>query len=173
MAILKNEPIYPFREGDYTKPVHIIVEGSYEEIGYDLAKLGKETYGCELGIYDDSVRVALIYEHITTIEKAINNINKLSEESDPNYNQLIRWVMNKESHAEKLQDIVSQYFLHQRIKPADPADQDAYAKYVKSLTLLHEMLVYAMKCKQTRDQAFIDNLRKTVTDFENAYFHKH
>jgi nickel superoxide dismutase len=36
---------------------------------------------CEVpcGIYDDSVRVALIYEHITTIEKAINNINKLSE----------------------------------------------------------------------------------------------
>ncbi len=35
MAILKNEPIYPFKEGDYTKPVHIIVQGSYEEIGYD------------------------------------------------------------------------------------------------------------------------------------------
>ena len=55
MAILKNEPIYPFKEGNYTKPVHIIVQGSYEEIGYDLAKLGKETYGCKLGIYDDPI----------------------------------------------------------------------------------------------------------------------
>jgi nickel superoxide dismutase len=120
---------------------------------------------CEVpcGIYDDSVRVALIYEHITTIEKAINNINQLSEESDPNYNQLIRWVMNKESHAEKLQDIVSQYFLHQRIKVAD----------VKSLTLLHEMLVYAMKTKQTTDLAFIEKLRETVHSFEDHYFGNH
>lgn len=130
---------------------------------------------CEVpcGIYDDSVRVALIYEHITTIEKAINNINQLSEESDPNYNQLIRWVMNKESHAEKLQDIVSQYFLHQRIKVADPADQDAYNNYVKSLTILHEMLVYAMKTKQTTDLAFIEKLRETVHDFEHHYFGNH
>ena len=130
---------------------------------------------CEVpcGIYDDSVRVALIYEHITTIEKAINNINQLSEESDPNYNQLIRWVMNKESHAEKLQDIVSQYFLHQRIKVADPAEQDAYTSYVKSLTLLHEMLVYAMKTKQTTDLAFIEKLRETVHAFEHHYFGGH
>ncbi|MEM8908198.1 MAG: superoxide dismutase [Ni], partial [Bacteroidota bacterium] len=53
---------------------------------------------CEVpcGIYGDSLRVALISEHIRTIEKASNQINKLSKESNPNYNQLIRWVVNKE-----------------------------------------------------------------------------
>jgi len=130
---------------------------------------------CEVpcGIYDDSVRVALIYEHITTIEKAMNNINVISQEANPNYNQLIRWVMNKESHAEKLQEIVSQYFLHQRIKVTDPADQENYDKYVKSLTLLHQILVYAMKTKQTTDLTFIEELRKTVHSFEEIYFHGH
>jgi nickel superoxide dismutase len=130
---------------------------------------------CEVpcGIYDDSVRVALIYEHISTIEKAMNNINELSQDANPNYNQLIRWVMNKESHAEKLQDIVSQYFLHQRIKLTDPAEKEKYDKYVKSLTLLHEMLVYAMKTKQTTDLSFIEKLRKTVHSFEEVYFHGH
>ena len=130
---------------------------------------------CEVpcGIYDDSLRVALIYEHITTIEKAMNNINSHSSESDPNYNQHVRWIMNKESHAEKLQEIVSQYFLHQRIKVADPADQDAYNSYVKSLTLLHEMLVYAMKTKQTTDLAFVEKLRETLHDFEHHYFGNH
>jgi nickel superoxide dismutase len=130
---------------------------------------------CEVpcGIYDDSVRVALIYEHITTIEKAMNNIKELSKEASPNYNQLIRWVMNKESHAEKLQNIVSQYFLHQRIKVTDTSEEEAYEKYVKSLTLLHEMLVYAMKTKQTTDQEFIDKLRTTLHTFEEVYFHGH
>ena len=37
MAILKNEPIYPFTEGNYAKPHHIIIAGSEEEIGYELA----------------------------------------------------------------------------------------------------------------------------------------
>ena len=81
--------------------------------------------------------------------------------------------MNKESHAEKLQDIVSQYFLHQRIKITDPADKEAHDKYVKSLTLLHEILVYAMKTKQTTDLLFIEELRKTVHSFEEVYFHGH
>jgi nickel superoxide dismutase len=136
---------------------------------------GKSYAHCEVpcGIYDDSVRVALIYEHISTIEKAMNNINEISQEANPNYNQLIRWVMNKESHAEKLQDIVSQYFLHQRIKLTDPSDQEKYDKYVKSLTLLHEMLVYAMNTKQTTDLSFIEKLRTTVHSFEEVYFHGH
>jgi nickel superoxide dismutase len=130
---------------------------------------------CEVpcGIYDDSVRVALIYEHISTIEKAMNNIIELTQDTNPNYNQLIRWVMNKESHAEKLQEIVSQYFLHQRIKITDPADTEKYDKYVKSLTLLHEMLVFAMKTKQTTDLSFIEKLRETVHSFEEVYFHEH
>jgi len=55
MTILKNVQIYPFKEDDYTKPHHIVVEGSSEEIGYDLAKLAKENYGCKLGVYDDPV----------------------------------------------------------------------------------------------------------------------
>lgn len=69
---------------------------------------------CEVpcGIYNDSVRVKLIYEHISTIEKAMQNINSISNSKKSQYNQLVRWVNNKESHATKIQNIVSQYFLH-------------------------------------------------------------
>ena len=35
MAILKNEPLFSFTEGNYAKPHHIIVSGSDEEIGYE------------------------------------------------------------------------------------------------------------------------------------------
>lgn len=55
MSVLKNTPIYEFKDGDYSKPRHIIVAGSYEEIGFDLATIAKKDYDCELGIYDDPI----------------------------------------------------------------------------------------------------------------------
>lgn len=130
---------------------------------------------CEVpcGIYDDSVRVALIKEHITTIEKSMTQINELTKSATPNYNQLIRWVMNKEEHAVKIQEITSQYFLHQRIKLTDPNDKPAFEKYQKQLVLLHQISVYSMKCKQTTDLANIKKLRELVSQFESSYFHSH
>lgn len=130
---------------------------------------------CEVpcGIYEDSVRIVMINEHITTIEKSMNMINEISKSEKPNYNQLIRWVNNKEEHAKKIQEIASQYFLHQRIKLTDPNNETAYRKYQKQLELLHQVLVYSMKCKQTTDLSFIEQLRTAVGLFENSYFHAH
>ena len=136
----------------------------------------KEAFAhCEIpcGIYADSIRISLINEHITTIEKSMTQIVEISKSTTPNYNQLIRWVNNKEEHAKKIQEIVSQYFLHQRIKVVEEDQKEAYAKYQKQLGLLHKMLVYSMKAKQTTDMAFIEKLRTTVSDFEKAYFHTH
>jgi len=137
---------------------------------------GKSSFAhCEIpcGIYGDSLRVEQIAEHIRTIEKSMNQINELSQEGDKNYNQLVRWITNKEEHATKIQDIVSQYFLHQRIKPVDPSNQEAYEKYTTHLTLLHELLVYSMKSKQTTDLKYIEKMRETLQKFEDAYFHTH
>nr|WP_321358099.1 superoxide dismutase [Ni] [uncultured Draconibacterium sp.] len=127
---------------------------------------------CEIpcGIYGDSVRIALLYEHIETIEKSMNQINELSKSENPDYNQLVRWVMNKEEHAKKMQEIVSQYFLHQRIKITSSADEEAYRKYVKQLELLHHLSVFAMKSKQSTDLSIIDTLREKLHLFEHAYF---
>lgn len=130
---------------------------------------------CEIpcGIYGDSLRIVQITEHITTIEKSMNQINELSAEENINYNQLIRWVMNKEDHAAKIQEIVSQYFLHQRIKLTDSSNKEAYEKYTKQLVLLHKLLVYSMKAKQTTDLVYIEKMRETLRKFEDIYFHKH
>ena len=127
---------------------------------------------CEIpcGIYGDSLRVALLYEHIETIEKSMNMINTLSDEESPDYNQLVRWVVNKEEHANKMQEIVSQYFLHQRVKPVTADNDEAYRKYTKQLELLHNILVFAMKSKQSTDLAVIDTLREKLHAFEHAYF---
>ncbi|MEW6411974.1 MAG: superoxide dismutase [Ni] [Candidatus Zixiibacteriota bacterium] len=131
---------------------------------------------CEIpcGIYDDSVRVTLMREDITTIEKSMDEINKLSAEGDKNYNQLVRWITNKEAHADKLMGIVTQYFMTQRIKPATADNAQAYEKYQEEISLLHQMLVSAMKCKQTTDKAHTAKLRELVDKFAASYFdHTH
>lgn len=130
---------------------------------------------CEVpcGIYGDSIRVALIKEHIETIEKSMKMIEELSQAETMNYNQLVRWINNKDEHAEKLQEIVSQYFLHQRIAPVDPDNDAAYKLYTRKLELLHRLLVYAMKSKQTTDLGYIVKLNDTINQFEHLYFEKH
>jgi len=120
---------------------------------------------CEIpcGIYDDEMRINMMAEHVTTIEKSMKQILKLKTSQPVDYNQLIRWVMNKENHADKLQEIVTQYFMTQRIK----LDTD---HYTEKLSLLHKMLVYAMKCKQTTNLAHISTLRSVLKSFHDLYF---
>ena len=123
------------------------------------------TAHCEIpcGIYDDELRANLIYEHSVTIEKSMKEIAELSKQNPVNYNQLVRWVSNKEEHATMIQHTISQYFMTQRIRP------DA-EKYIDKLSVLHKMLQTAMKCKQSIDLANIQTLRSLLKEFEILYF---
>ncbi|MCF8333757.1 MAG: superoxide dismutase, Ni [Bacteroidales bacterium] len=129
---------------------------------------------CEVpcGIYNDHLRVKQLYEHFTTIEKSMNQIEALQAKEDKNYNQIVRWVTTKEDHAKKVQRIVEQYFMHQRIKMKENSNEEAYDQYVKQITLAHKLVVYAMKTKQTTDQKYVKKLRDTLEAFEKAYFSK-
>jgi nickel superoxide dismutase len=100
----------------------------------------------------------------------MQEITSLSAKTPVNYNQLVRWVMNKEDHADKIMDLVADYFLSQRIKKPAEATGDEYQAYVTQLTLLHEITVTAMKAKQTTDLANVAKLRELVGKFRLAYF---
>ena len=142
-------------------------------VSLSLASIQSKAH-CEIpcGIYGDSIRFALLYEHIATVEKSMNMIRELSAQASPDYNQLVRWVVNKEEHAAKIQEIVSQYFLHQRIKPVTGEDKAARDKYLSKLESLHNILVLAMKSKQSTDAGIIDSLNETVHNFEHLYYDK-
>lgn len=126
---------------------------------------------CEIpcGIYDDELRMKLIEEHIGTIEKSMKEIVALSKTAPVNYNQLVRWIGNKEAHADEIQEIVSEYFMTQRVKPTEPGEA-AYEKYARQIALLHAMLVEAMKAKQTTDTGPVERLKALVAEFRDAYF---
>lgn len=122
------------------------------------------------GIYGDHTRFELLKEHIKTIEKSINEINKLSANPAANMNQLVRWVNNKDKHADDFTDIVTYYFLAQRIKIKEAKDKKEFNDYQMKVTLLHQMMVYAMKCKQTTDVKNTQQLQMLVDQFREIYF---
>ena len=125
----------------------------------------KASAHCEIpcGIYNDEMRITMIMEHIATVEKSMNQIMEIEKEKQHHANQLVRWIMNKERHADEIQEIVTQYFMTQRIKV------DA-KNYEKKLGLLHQILVYSMKCKQTTNVDYPHKLRLLVQEFHTLYF---
>ncbi len=110
------------------------------------------------GIYDDQMRIHMMEEHVSTIEKAMKQIA-----ANENENQTVRWIMNKDKHADELTDIVTYYFMAQRIKP----DVD---QYPEKLQTLHKIMIYSMKSKQTTDLSNVEKLKELIHTFEHLYF---
>lgn len=119
------------------------------------------------GIYDDPARIAELKEDAQTIRKAVTSMQTMVEDDDTDpllgFNQGARWVVTKDQHAQNIQDVVSYYFLTQRVK-AVPADlsMPGHEHYVQQLMGFHRILVAAMKCKQTVDIANVDELDKAI-----------
>ncbi|WP_096433778.1 superoxide dismutase [Ni] [Labilibaculum antarcticum] len=136
-----------------------------------LVGTSNKTYAhCEIpcGIYADSLRIIMLSEDIETIEKSMKMINELSSAEEVDYNQLVRWITNKEDHANKIQNIATQYFMFQRLKVSD--DAEVQKKNAKLLAVLHEICVYAMKSKQTTDLKYIEKLNEAVHNLSHLYF---
>jgi nickel superoxide dismutase len=126
---------------------------------------------CQLpcGIYDDPMRFEMLSEHIATIEKSTKEILELSKDPSKNASQLVRWVENRDHHADEFAEIVSYYFLQQRIEPIADSNQAAYSTYTGKLALCHRLMVAAMKSKQTNEGQPVSDLRKLLADFQKAY----
>ena len=112
------------------------------------------------GIYDDAARIKHLQEDATTIGKAVDQIRRLAEKHDAeSLNQSVRWINTKEEHASSIIEIVSDYFLTQKVKPVAPG-AEGYDAYLKSLADHHAVMVAAMKTKQTVDPANVEALNK-------------
>ncbi len=119
------------------------------------------------GIYSDAMQIVQIREDLQTIDKSITMIKKLSGNSDSQaLNQLSRWINAKDQHAQKIQDVISRYFLTQRIKQNSK-------NYENQLITLHQLLVSIMKCKQNVEKQHIAKSYELLDDFSKFYFDEH
>jgi len=120
------------------------------------------------GIYDDHARVQSMLEDAATVEKSVKLISELAGKTDAqSQNQLVRWVMNKEKHAQQIISTISDYFLTQRVKPSQEDYAERLAKH-------HAVIVAAMKAKQNADMEHAKGLRDGIEALA-AYYppHKH
>ena len=131
-----------------------------------LCILGPFSFGhCQVpcGIYDDAIRVRQMLEDVSTIDKAINQIIELNDKSDAqSTQQLVRWVNNKEIHADKIITTISNYFLTQRVKPSAE-------DYLLRLSEHHQVILLSMKVKQKTDAEVAEDLRKSVEALSKYY----
>ncbi|HKK19566.1 MAG TPA: superoxide dismutase [Ni] [Opitutales bacterium] len=117
------------------------------------------------GIYGDELKFGELEQHVETITKSARLVRELSAKDEltaQDHQQLVRWVNNKESHASKIIDEAANYFLAQRIKP----DQDHYKD---KLELLHHIILYSMKSKQSSDAEAPETLGKKIAEFKGLY----
>jgi nickel superoxide dismutase len=119
------------------------------------------------GIFDDANVIGTLRTDQATIAKACTEIVALSKDPAANAQQIVRWTTNKESHAQDVQDKVLNYFLAQRLKlPETDADK---AAYMEKLALCHEIIVAAMKCKQSTDLANVEKLGTLLETFAKEF----
>ncbi len=144
-----------------------------ESLAPALAAPASPIVHCQVpcGIYGDQMRIDMLMEDAATIEKGMTQLVAMDAEEAPSKNQMVRWVMNKDQHAQNIQETVASYWLAQRIKtPKDASDAAAMKKYHGQLEDMHRITVAAMKCKQTTDVANVNELRRLALEFSGTYF---
>jgi len=126
------------------------------------------------GIYDDSGRIRQMHEDVTTISKAMVQINDLTDKQNQgtvqaqNWNQLTRWINTKETHANNIIKVTSEYFLTQKCA-AVAKGTPGYDKYLENLATHHRVLKAAMVTKQTVDPDKAHDLGHAVADLGKVY----
>ena len=140
------------------------------EAGTTLSAATAAPFHCQVpcGIYGDKMRIDMLMEDCATIEKAMTSLQAMDAEESPSKNQMVRWVVTKEQHAQDIQDMVAAYWLAQRVKA--PKDASGTDKYHAQLLNMHRITVAAMKCKQTTDKSHVEALRKAALEFSATYF---
>ncbi len=126
--------------------------------GFTLIIPQQATAHCQIpcGIYDDHARVKAMLEDAATVEKAAKLVGELAGKSDAqSHNQRVRWVVNKEKHAQNVISTISDYFLTQRVKPSQK-------DYVERLKKHHAVIVAAMKAKQNADPKYAGALKASI-----------
>ena len=147
------------------KLLTVMLLTAFASTGANLLSPQLSSAHCQIpcGIYDDHARVHSMLEDVDTIEKSVKMIGELSGKTDAqSQNQLVRWIMNKEKHAQIIISTISDYFLTQRVKP-DQKD------YTERLARHHAVIVAAMKAKQNVDMKNVKTLRESVQALSPYY----
>ena len=137
----------------------------YAVVGYILLLPLQGHTHCQIpcGIYDDAARIQSMLEDTATVEMAYKSITNLAGKTDAqSQNQMVRWIMNKEKHAQKIISTINEYFLTQRVKPSQKDYAERLAKH-------HAVIIAGMKTKQNAAVKCAIILKESIEALRSYY----
>jgi len=116
------------------------------------------------GIYHDDMVYDQIDQFVETVYKGISVMNDSKFSTVKEKNEFVRWVVQKENSCNEAADLITVYFLQQKIKP-DESDT------IKRLTSAHKLLFLLVAIKQNSDLEFVKQFNEEWEKFK-LMFHR-
>ena len=116
------------------------------------------------GIYHDDIVFDEIDQYIETMYKGISVLNNSKFGDAKERNEFVRWVIEKEKASDVIADLITRYFLQQKIKPGEP-------ETAKRVTAAHLLLFTLVGIKQNTALSFIEDFAKEWEKFK-LMFHR-
>lgn len=129
-----------------------------------ICHTGSLSAHCQMpcGIYHDEMVFNQIDQYIETMYKGITEL-KNSKFSNPlERNNFIRWVSLKDSASDEMANLITEYFLQQKIKPGEPDT-------TKRLVSAHKMLFELTAIKQNVDLKMIEDFADEWENFKQMF----
>jgi nickel superoxide dismutase len=101
------------------------------------------------GIYHDDMVFDQVDQYVETMYKAISMLKDSQFSTVREKNEFIRWVIQKEKASDEVAQLITTYFLQQKIKPGE---EDT----VKKLVSAHKLLFLAVQIKQNTDLSIVE-----------------
>lgn len=114
------------------------------------------------GIYHDDNVYGQIDQYIETMYKAVSEINANKFETVKEKSQFVRWVYQKEKQSSEAADLITTYFLQQKIKPGE---DDTSVKSIAAQKLLFLMV----QIKQSTDIKLVNDFKEEWDKFKHLF----
>lgn len=120
-------------------------------LGFVCLLQGTLSAHCQMpcGVYHDEMVFSEIDQYIETMFKGMTVINANEFKTVQDHNEFVRWVIEKDRESNRIAEVISIYFLQQKIKPGE---EDT----TKRLVSAHNLLFLLVKIKQTADRNIVD-----------------
>lgn len=131
-----------------------------------LLSQGSLSAHCQMpcGIYHDDMVYDQIDQFVETVYKGISVLNESKFSSVKERNEFVRWVGEKESACTEAANLITVYFLQQKIKPGEDDT-------VKRLTSAHKLLFLLVAIKQNPDLEYVKQFNEEWEKFK-LMFHR-
>lgn len=116
-----------------------------------LCMNGSLSAHCQMpcGIYHDDMVYDQVDQYVETMIKGLTTLKYNQFDTVMSRNQFVRWVIEKETASDEVANIITKYFLQQKIKPGEDETD-------KRLRSAHKLLFLLVAIKQNTDVKMVD-----------------